>query len=217
MSCGQKRLTKPIIKICGLTRLKDAELSLQLGADLLGFNFYKPSPRYIEPAAAAEIINQLPTETQTVGVFVNMPTHELQTLLNICPLNSLQLHGDETSADCQAANALGPEIIKALRIRKIDDINQCDHYDVKTILLDAFREELYGGTGHAFDWSWIKNKLTNKNFFLAGGITPENITNALTIGTYGIDLCSGTESEPGIKDHQKLKTLFNIIKATSNN
>ena len=202
----------PIIKICGLTRLQDAELSLQLGADLLGFNFYKPSPRYIEPQLAAKIIEQLPDNTQTVGVFVNMPTHELQTLLNICPLNTLQLHGDETNADCQAANALGPEIIKALRIRKIDDINQCDDYDVKTILLDAFREELYGGTGHAFDWSWIKNKPTNKNFFLAGGITPQNITDALKVGTYGIDLCSGTESKPGIKDHQKLKTLFNIIK-----
>ena len=202
----------PIIKICGLTRLEDAELSLHLGADLLGFNFYKPSPRYIEPAAAAKIINQLPAETQIVGIFVNASPDQIAQVAKQCPLHYAQLHGDETPKTCKAVEALGLKVIKALRIRKIDDINQCDHYDVKTILLDAFHEELYGGTGHAFDWSWIKNKPTNKNFLLAGGITPDNITDALTVGIYGIDLCSGIESAPGIKDRQKLKTLFKIIK-----
>jgi len=202
----------PIIKICGLTTLEDAEFSLQLGADLLGFNFYKPSPRYIEPASAAKIINQLPAETQTVGIFVNASPDHIVQVAKQCPLYYAQLHGDETPETCKAVEALGLKVIKALRVRKIDDINQCDHYNVKTVLLDAFREELYGGTGHAFDWSWIKNKSTNKKFFLAGGITPDNITDALSVGTYGIDLCSGVESGPGIKDHQKLKTLFQIIK-----
>ena len=204
---------KPKIKICGITTLDDAKLSLDLGADLLGFNFYPPSPRYIEPNQAASIIAQLPDNTQTVGVFVNMPTDQLQNLLSICPLKALQLHGDETNNDCQNAMKLGPEIIKALRIKHIDDIKQCDNYDVATILLDAFREELYGGTGHAFDWTWIKNQSTNKKIFLAGGITLDTITAALRVGTYGIDLCSGVESAPGIKDPQKLKNLFDKINA----
>lgn len=204
---------KPKIKICGITTLDDARLSLDLGADLLGFNFYPPSPRYLEPQKAVDIIAQLPDDTQTVGVFVNSPAEELQNLLTICPLKMLQLHGDETNDDCQAAKKLGPEIIKVIRIKQIDDIDQCDNYDVDAILLDAFRQELYGGTGHAFDWSWIQNEQTNKNIFLAGGITPDNITNALRVNTYGIDLCSGVESSPGIKDHQKLKTLFDKIKS----
>jgi len=202
---------QPKIKICGITTLDDARFSLKLGADLLGFNFYPPSPRYIEPEKAAKIIERLPGGTQTVGVFVNMAIEDLKNLLAICPLNVLQLHGDETNADCQAAKALRAEVIKALRVRQIDDINQCDDYDVQTFLLDAFREELYGGSGHAFDWNWIQKKQTGKKIFLAGGITPDNITAALSVGTYGIDLCSGVESEPGFKDPTKLKTLFDKI------
>jgi len=202
---------KPKIKICGITTLDDARLSLDLGADLLGFNFYSPSPRYIEPDQAANIIEQLSSDTQTVGVFVNMAIEDLEKLLAICPLNALQLHGDETNADCQGAKELGVEVIKALRVREIGDINQCDDYDVQAVLLDAFNEELYGGSGHAFDWGWIQNEAINKKIFLAGGITPDNITAALSVGTYGIDLCSGVESGPGIKDRQKLKTLFDKI------
>lgn len=204
-------MTKPKIKICGITTLDDARLSLDLGADLLGFNFYRPSPRFIEPERAAGIIGQLPGHVQTVGVFVNMAIEDMEKVLALCPLNAVQLHGDESDGDCQDAKSFGVDVIKALRVRKIGDINRCDDYDVATVLLDAFREELYGGTGHAFDWNWIQNHSTNKNIFLAGGITPDNITEALAVGTYGIDLCSGVESSPGIKDPQKLKILFDKI------
>ena len=201
------------IKICGITTINDAKLSLELGTDLLGFNFYPPSPRYIEPKRAAEIIAQLPDESQNVGVFVNMAIDELKNLLAICPLDAVQLHGDETDADCQEAKALGVDVIKAVRVRQVDDMGQCDNYNVQAILLDAFCEELYGGSGHAFDWSILQKKQTHKKIFLAGGITPDNIIDALAVGTYGIDLCSGVESGPGIKDTAKLKTLFEKIKS----
>ena len=198
------------IKICGITNLRDAQLALELGADLLGFNFYRPSPRYIEPAEAADIIGALSKDTISVGVFVNAGLEGISEVLECCPLQIAQLHGDETNADCMAAAQLGVRVMKALRMSKPDDIEQTEQYDTNLILLDAFRQELYGGTGETFDWSWIKST-GGKKVFLAGGISPENIEQALTADTYGIDLCSGVEKAPGVKDLDKMKLLFKKI------
>lgn len=201
---------KAKIKICGITNLADGQLALELGADLLGFNFYPPSPRYIDPKKAADIIAKLPRDTISVGLFVNAGTDAIAKVLQQCPVKIAQLHGDESNDDCKAAQQLGVEVIKALRIGKKEDINLIDKFDPQMILLDAFRQELYGGTGHTFDWNWIKSA-GGKNIFLAGGINPDNITDALAVGTYGIDLCSGVEKEPGIKDVGKMKLLFKKI------
>jgi len=198
---------KAKIKICGITNVADAQLAVQLGAELLGFNFYPPSPRYINPKSANEIITQLPSQITTVGVFVNAGIKGIQKVLQQCPLDMAQLHGDETDADCQAAAALGVEVIKALRIRQPGDIQLTENFQVDAVLLDAFREELYGGTGHAFDWSWIRLSFGRK-IFLAGGINPDNISAALAVGTFGVDLCSGVEKSPGVKDHAKMEKLF---------
>ena len=198
------------IKICGITNLADAELSLELGADLLGFNFYRPSPRYIEPGAAAEVIASLPDGTVTVGIFVNEPTDAIAKLLEHCPLGFAQLHGDETPGQCREAAALGVGVIKAFRLREPDDIKQTAAYDVDAILLDAFHERFYGGAGCTFDWSWVRNARHAK-VFLAGGITADNVAQAAAVGTYGLDLCSGVESKPGLKDHAKLRLLFERI------
>lgn len=198
------------IKICGITNLSDAQLAVELGADLLGFNFYKPSPRYIEPPRAAEIIHALPIETITAAIVVDEPIARIAEILDACPLDYIQLHGSESDNDCQNVAGLGVKIIKAIQVKSPDDIAKltCPHADA--VLLDAFHEKLFGGTGHTFDWSWIKNAGL-QNVFLAGGINPDNIVDALAVGTYGIDLCSGVESEPGYKDTSKMKELFSKI------
>ena len=200
------------IKICGITNLADAKLAIELGADLLGLNFYPPSPRYIEPPKAAEIIASLaPNAAVMAGVFVNATAEAIQDVLAKCPLDIAQLHGTETNDQCQRVRQLGVDVIKALRIRQPVDIEKTNDYDVQTILLDAFREELYGGTGHRFDWGWIKQGDPDRKVFLAGGITPANIAEALAVGTYGVDLCSGVEKEPAIKDKTKMIELFEEI------
>ena len=198
------------IKICGITTISDAQKCVTLGANLLGFNFYKPSSRYVDPLHAATIIATLPKTIVNVGVFVNMPLDELTVLLKVCPLDIVQLHGDETNEHCQAVKALGVKVLKAVRVRNIDDINQSKAFDVDGLLLDAYHESLYGGSGDTFDWGFIQ-KAGCDNLFLAGGITCDNIAEALQVGTQGIDLCSGVESSGGIKDHAKLEKLFTII------
>ena len=199
------------IKICGITNLTDAQLALKLGANLLGFNFYPPSPRYIDPSAAAPIIAELPDHIKAVGVFVDAGTAGIQKVLNRCSLKMVQLHGAENTQQCLQAAALGVEVIKALRIQQPEDISRINDYQVETFLLDAFHEKLYGGTGHRFDWSWLR-QTSHQKIFLAGGITPENVTEALIVGTYGVDLCSGVEESPGIKSPDKMKKLFEEIK-----
>jgi len=201
------------IKICGITTLDDAKLALALGADLLGLNFYQPSPRYIDPAAAAAIVSALPAETTIVGLFVNASTEQIAAVAAHCRLNLAQLHGDETPQQCQAVAALGLDVIKAFRLRRPEDIEQIAGYDdVYAVLLDAFHPELYGGTGDRFDWTWV-GKAAHQRVFLAGGITPDNVVDAIKAGTYGIDLCSGVEESPGRKDPAKMKLLFERIAA----
>ena len=202
---------KAKIKICGITNLTDARLALELGADVLGFNFYRPSPRYIDPAEAARIIDSLPAAAavSTSGIFVQAGVAGVKQVLQICPLDIVQLHSDETADECEQIAALGVGIIKAFRVKQPADVEQAREYTVDYILLDAFREDLYGGTGRRFDWSWVtRSSGRRQKIFLAGGISPDNITQALAVGTYGVDLCSGVETRPGVKDPAKMKKLF---------
>jgi len=199
------------IKICGITNAVDGRLACALGANLLGFNFYTPSPRYIEPGKAAEIIRELPTGPERVGLFVNASLETIREVLQQCPLTMVQLHGDEDNAFCEQVAKLGLPVLKALRMSCPGDIRKIEQFGMEYILLDGFREDLYGGTGDSFDWSWIR-ETGAKKIFLAGGINPDTIKEALNVGTYGIDLCSGVEKEPGVKDEQKMRELFRKIK-----
>lgn len=198
------------VKICGLTNYKDAASAVDMGADLLGFNFYPNSPRYIEPKKAAKIINKLPAFIDIAGVFVNASLEEIQQTIYSCQLNWVQLHGDETAEFCQSLGSIDVKTMKALRVKNRKDIEKTDNFFTDAILLDAFDPEKYGGTGLTFDWNIVGH--IGKRIFLAGGINPDNAAAATELGVYGIDVCSGIEAEPGKKDRRLMKKLFKNIR-----
>jgi len=195
------------VKICGITNYKDAAAAVDMGADILGFNFYPKSPRYIAPEEVVKIINKLPAFVDIAGVFVNDSLEHIRKIMRQCQLNWVQLHGDENPEFCQSLVSV--KTMKALRIKEKKDIQQAENYFTDAILLDAYSPEKYGGTGISFDWNVIGH--IGKRIFLAGGINPDNVEAAVELGVYGIDVCSGIESEPGKKDHKKMKKLFENI------
>lgn len=198
------------VKICGLTNYKDAAAAVDMGADILGFNFYPDSPRFIAPEKAAKIINKLPAFVDIAGVFVNDSFDKIRETIDKCQLDWVQLHGDESPQFCQMFVSLNVKTMKALRVRDQTDIRKADTFFTDAILLDAFHPEKYGGTGLTFDWNIIGH--IGKRVFLAGGINPDNAAAAVGLGVYGIDVCSGIESKPGKKDHKKMKKLFENIR-----
>jgi phosphoribosylanthranilate isomerase len=200
----------PKVKICGLTNYEDAMAAVDMGADLLGFNFFPESPRYIIAEKVMEIVNKLPAFVTTVGVFVNASVEQIREVIRACQLDWIQLHGDESPEFCQSLVTDDVSIMKALRIREKADIDRADSYFTDAILLDAFHPQKYGGTGLTFDWNIIGH--IGKRVFLAGGINPDNALEAVKLGVYGIDVCSGIEAEPGKKDHKKMKMLFDNIR-----
>jgi len=199
----------PKVKICGITNQEDAVAAMEMGADLLGFNFYRKSPRYITPEAAAQIINRLPAFIDVSGVFVNSTLDETRQIASQCQLDWIQLHGDENAEFCRWLAYDSPKTMKAIRVKDADDIEKTDDFYTDAVLLDAYDPDKYGGTGLTFDWNIIGH--IGKRIFLAGGINADNAVAAMELGVYGIDVCSGIESEPGKKDHQKMKQLFDNV------
>jgi len=183
---------------------------MEMGADLLGFNFYPQSPRYIQPAQAAGIINRLPAFIDVAGVFVNSTLEEIREIAGQCQLDWIQLHGDENIDFCKWLAYDSVKTMKALRVKGADDLRQVDSFFTDAVLLDTYNPAKYGGTGLSFDWNIIGH--IAKRVFLAGGITPENAAAAVGLGVYGIDVCSGVEATPGRKDHGKMKALFDSIR-----
>jgi len=198
------------VKICGITNYEDAKVALDMGADLLGFNFFPKSPRFITPEKAAQIISKLPAFIDTSGIFVNEPMEQIQKITNVCQLNWVQLHGDESPQFCEEFLSHSVKVMKAIRVKEKADIERAGSYFTDAILLDAFHPEKYGGTGLTFDWNIVGH--IGKRVFLAGGINPDNAVEAVNLGVYGIDVCSGVESEPGKKDHKKIKKLFENVR-----
>ena len=195
------------IKICGITNLEDALAAVECGADALGFNFYQKSPRYIAPAAASEIIGQLPKGVMNVGVFVNSSLAEIDQIYTRSSVVYVQLHGDETPAFVERlADLTGAIAIKAIRVSQEFDPDTALEYDVQYFLLDSSSSTAYGGTGETFNWdAALKFKESGAKFFLAGGLTPDNVAEAIRrVEPFGVDVCSGVESSKGRKDHNKL-------------
>lgn len=199
---GQVRL-----KVCGITSLEDALASIECGAEFLGFNFYRKSPRYISPEAARTIIEQLPSGVITVGIFVNeAQAQDVLEILQASGAQLAQLHGDEDAAYCEAVGA--ERVIKALRVGEGFDVRQVLAYPAWAILLDAFDKNLYGGTGKTANWEVAREAAKLTRLFLAGGLSPENIAEAIqAVQPFALDVNSGVESTPGIKAADKLKKL----------
>ncbi|MBW7995215.1 MAG: phosphoribosylanthranilate isomerase [Candidatus Glassbacteria bacterium] len=201
------------IKICGITRLDDALAASELGADALGFVFHKPSPRYLEPEKAAGIIRKIPRLVTTVGVFVDLPADEVRRVAATAGLDRAQLSGDETPEYCRR---LGLSWIKAFRLAAEGDLKKITEYETGgDILLDSYVKGVPGGTGEKFNWEWAAMARSHGRVILAGGLEPSNVAEAIrTAAPYAVDVSSGVESAPGIKDHRKLEDFFAAVRNT---
>jgi len=190
------------VKICGITNLEDAILSVETGADALGFVFYDKSPRHILPELASEIIHHLPPFVQTVGLFVNDNPARINLISDSCGLDIVQLHGDETPAFCTKLNR---RVIKALRVRDITSLEEMTRFKVAAFLLDAWSPAAYGGTGQTFNWDIAEIAAKNSCVVLAGGLTVENVAEAIRkTRPYAVDVSSSLELSPGKKDFAKI-------------
>jgi phosphoribosylanthranilate isomerase len=203
------------VKICGITSRRDALTAAACGADALGFVFYKKSPRYVPPSAAAGIIRQLPPFVSAVGVFVDPSFKELAVVLKKCPLDYVQLHGAETPAFCRLVEQkLRIKVIKGLRIGTRADIPSIRKYNVAGILLDTCVPGQAGGTGQTFDWDVLKNAALDRDgLVLAGGLTAQNVGRAIRQVQPGcVDVSSGVERWPGRKDVRKIRAFVRAAK-----
>jgi phosphoribosylanthranilate isomerase len=200
------------VKICGITNWTDARNAFEAGADFLGFNFYRESPRYIAPAAARRIVRRLPDGVSSVGVFVNTPEAETLRIARKVGLDFVQLHGDE-SPDVVGRLQRTVPVIKALRVRGTLRSSEVARFGgASAVLLDGFDRKLRGGTGKRVDWKLAKRAGRKRRIFLAGGVTPENAAEAvITAEPYAIDVCSGVESRPGKKDAARMKALVQAV------
>ena len=203
------------VKICGITNWADAKHAIEDGADLLGFNFYKGSPRYVTPAKARRMVRRLPKGISAVGIFVNESEPKMLEIARTVGLDQLQLSGEESPA-MVARLGRSLRVIKALRVRKPFRAGQVKSYKAASaILLDGFDRSARGGTGKTFDWQVARRAKRHGRIFLAGGLTPENVGDAIRAARpYAVDVCSGVEARPGKKDPARMKSLMRAVKAT---
>ena len=206
------------VKICGITTREQASAIVALGADALGLNFWPKSKRYLDPASAIECAAQVKGKAALVAVLVNATDDQLREVLDLGLIDVLQLHGDESPAECERVRGLGLPVIKALQVRDRDSLRRLGDYTAcDTLLLDAYCPGLYGGEGKTFPWELAieaKQMFPGKHFILAGGLTPENVGIAIaTVRPWGVDVASGVESSPGRKDARKLRAFIKGARA----
>ena len=202
------------VKICGITNWADARKSVEAGADFLGFNFYAKSPRYITPAAASRIIRRLPRGIEAVGVFVNETEENVLKTAQLAGLQQIQLHGDESPETVARLRRNFP-VIKALRVDGKIEASLSDFVNADALLLDAVNGNQFGGTGKTFDWNLMRRANLKKKLFLAGGLTPENVEEAVKIAKpYAVDVCSGVEAKPGKKDSKRVTAFMRAVRGT---
>jgi phosphoribosylanthranilate isomerase len=214
LGCGHfpKKATIQI-KICGVTNANDARACVELGADMIGFNFYRKSPRYIEPTIVGQIVDALPPRTCAVGIFVDADPDEVRKLTKTAGLRGVQLHGCATPESCSEL-AQEFRVIRALSIdprfvpERIEAFPDCD------VLIDAYHPELKGGTGLTCNWSAARAAMRYTRFLiLSGGLDAENVGRAIgAVTPQGVDVCSGIENAPGMKDHHKLQQFIGAVR-----
>jgi len=204
------------VKVCGITSLIDAEKALEFGADMLGFNFYPPSPRCLTPAQAREILEQLPRSSLNIALFVNETREKVAETVARGILadgrqayRGLQFHGEESADYCRGWDM---KVIKAIRVKERASLERMKDGCADFYLLDSFSAG-YGGSGTLFPWEWLDGIDTSK-LILSGGLRVDNVVEAIRrIHPYGVDVCSGVEARPGVKDHGKLKEFIIAAKA----
>lgn len=198
------------VKICGITRVEDARAAAEAGADAIGLVFYEGSPRYVTPVRAAEIVAALPPCVTVVALFVNAPRAQVRSVLDAVPVDLLQFHGEETPADCRG---FGRRYLKAIRMREdVDVAAQARRYeDAAALLLDTYVPDRHGGTGVRFDWTRVPRDLAMP-LILAGGLTPENVAQAVAQARpWAVDVSGGVEAAKGIKDETKLRAFVRNV------
>jgi len=204
------------VKICGITELDDALKAHELGADLVGFIFFEKSPRKVDPAYARTIIKRLPADLLKVGLFLNQHSGTVKAIAEGCRLNVLQLHGDEKPDYCEGLRKEF-KIIKSFKVRDPSSVVGVNSYkdSVDYYLFDTYVKGMPGGTGRNFNWDILKGKAFKKPIFLAGGLTPKNVGDAVRkVAPYAVDVASGVEKSPGKKDHKLLKEFIDNAKKT---
>ena len=198
------------VKICGTTSLKDAQIAVESGADAVGFIFYKKSPRCISQSEVKDIISQLPPFIEAVGVFVDENSDKVNRIAEHCRLTAVQLHGEESPAFCRRIKR---RVIKALRVQGADSFKGMSNYQVSGFLLDSYSDESKGGTGETFDWNLALRAKKQGPVILAGGLNPYNVYTAIhRVKPYGVDVCSGVEKSPGIKDLIKVDEFIKSVR-----
>ena len=203
------------VKVCGITSLADAEKALEYGADALGFNFYPPSPRYLAPDKARAIVHQLPEAAWNVALFVNEAKERIRQVLAAGTLpdgpsgyKGIQFHGEESPEDCRGWDI---QVIKAFRLKEKQFLEKLHNFPADYYLLDSWSSG-YGGSGASFPWEWLEGFDTGK-IILSGGLHLGNVADAIRrLHPYGIDVCSGVELRPGVKDHEKIKHFISAAK-----
>lgn len=203
------------VKICGITSKDDAFKAIKYGADALGFVFCKKSPRYVSPSRARNIIEILPPFISIAGVFVDERIGAMAEIATFCGLTAVQLHGEEDHHYCHRLKRYNLRIIKAFRVDEAFDFRHVGKFDVDALLFDTYQEKLFGGTGKAFNWHLLKGAGVKGNVILSGGLTSENVAEGIQmIKPYAVDVSSGVEASPGIKDHKKMEAFIQAVRKT---
>ena len=204
------------VKVCGITRLEDALSACSFGADAVGFILYPKSKRFIKPKEVRKITSQLPPFISKVGVFVNEDPRDVLEILSYAHLDFAQLHGDETPEECDYVGA--HRVIKVFRLKNGDEVEKIEPYvgKVRAILLDTYDSKVYGGTGRPFNWEIavkVRETFPEIPVILSGGLRPENVKRAVeTVNPYAVDVSSGVEREPGVKDPEKVEQFIRNAK-----
>ena len=198
------------VKICGITNMEDALMAAEMGADALGFVFYRKSPRFITAENAAAIVRQLPPFVTTIGLFVDESGARVDSVRRQVGLDCLQFHGNESQ---NYLSQFSCRVIKAVRVADRSSLRAVGQLQANALLLDSYRPGEPGGTGTTFDWTWLEGLETSARIILAGGLTPENVREAIGhCRPYGVDCSSGVEKSPGVKDRRLVGAFIKAVR-----
>jgi phosphoribosylanthranilate isomerase len=205
------------VKFCGMTRLEDAREAARLGAWAIGLIHHADSPRNIDPAVAAAIGSELRRSVEVVGVFVNSSLDDVAKAVEDESLTMVQLHGDEGPAFCaEVARRTGAKVMKAFQVRTTAEVQGAEAYRVDFHLFDAHHARARGGTGESFDWELLRDRRSTVPMVLSGGLRPHNVAGAIAVAQpFAVDVASGVEAEPGVKDHAAMAAFFEAAQPAS--